>query len=86
MEALDGRGQGCVDETVLFRVRQRDEQPDCLVDLVAPQHVVVVEAAPGVPEQVRVGRWGDGHAVPGLEGLHDLIGLVADPASAASPN
>ena len=76
-EPVDRRGQRGVDPTVVDAVADQQQGDDGL-DLVGPQHAVLVEGVAGVVEQVRVGRWGDGRAVVGLEGGADLLGVVAE--------
>ncbi len=58
--------------------RSIDSSADDGLDLVGPQHAVLVEGVAGVVEQVRVGGRGDGGAVVGLEGGADLLGVVAE--------
>jgi hypothetical protein len=55
-----------------------EERPQGRLDLLGPDHVEVVERTSGVPEDVWIGRRRDGHTVETVEGLDDVLRLVAE--------
>ena len=63
---------------MVLGVSDGEQNGDGLFDLVDPQHVVLVESAPGVEEEVGIGRRGHRPAVVGLERLGDVFGVIAE--------
>ena len=80
LEACLGRPEGRVGlgRALLIGCAGAEQRGHRRLDLLGSQHVEVVEATPGVPEDVRVGGRRDRAAVELLERLDDVLGVVAE--------
>jgi hypothetical protein len=76
-EPVDRWGQRRMHTSVVDAVADQQQGHDG-VDLVGPEHAVLVEGVAGVVEQVGIGGRGDDGAVVGLERGPDLLGVVAE--------